>query len=212
MINKLIVFLLLCCPVLAGDAGMCVRGKQTIKERTVHMTVTRIPDFENGHSAWITAGHCVEVGAPVTLTDAIGESHQCEVVADSQQPDVALIKGPVLLKKVHFRLVDKSPRSAVVSSYVVNRSKFYQLTLEDTGELLGNRKAEQGESGAPVYTNDEVYGLLIGNTADTRQCYRDRYGRQFCQYKPGRVTFERSRTIIKWLETTGYQACEPFAK
>ncbi len=177
---------LLCSVVNAGDAGMCVRGQQTIEERTVHMTVTRIPDFENGHSAWITAGHCVELGAPVTLTDAIGESHQCEVVADS--------------------------RSAVVSSYVVNRSKFYQLTLEDAGELLGNVKAEQGESGAPVYLGDEVYGVLVRNTADTRQCYRDRYGRQLCQYRPGRVTFERSRTIIKWLETTGYQACEPNAK
>lgn len=211
MIGKLFVFLLLCCPALAGDRGMCVRGFQVAGPSTNHMTVTRIADFEDGRSAWLTAGHCVEIGLPVMLVDGAGEAHEGEVVADSKNPDVALIRGPSFVEKRHFRLVDRAPRRAAIYSFVVKRKKSYEVAIEDTGELFGSVKAEQGESGAPAYDADECYGLLIGNTEDVRECSLDFYGRQVCRIRPGRVTFERSRTIIRWLETTSYQPCVPNA-
>ncbi len=211
MIGKLIVFLLLCCPVFAGDRGMCVRGYQVVGQSTNHMTVTRIADFEDGQSAWLTAGHCVEIGLPVMLIDGAGDVHEAEVVADSKNPDVALIRGPSFVEKRHFRLVDRAPRKAAIYSFVVKRKKSYEVAIEDAGELFGSAKAEQGESGAPAYDADECYGLLIGNTEDVRECSLDLYGRQVCRVRPGRVTFERSRTIIRWLETTSYQPCVPNA-
>lgn len=197
--------------VNAGDRGMCVRGFQVVGRSTNHMTVTRIADFEDGRSAWLTAGHCVEIGQPVMLVDGAGDAHEAEVVADSKNPDVALIRGPAFIEKRHFRLIDRAPRRAAIYSFVVQRKKSYEVALEDSGELFGSVKAEQGESGAPAYTDDECYGLLIGNTEDVRECSLDIYGRQVCRVRPGRVTFERSRTIIRWLETTSYQPCVPNA-
>jgi len=198
-------------PAFAGDRGMCVRGFQVVGQSTNHMTVTRIADFEDGRSAWLTAGHCVELGLPVMLVDGAGDAHEAEVIADSKNPDVALIRGPSFVEKRHFRLVDRAPRKAAIYSFVVKRKKSYEVAIEDAGELFGSVKAEQGESGAPAYTDDECYGLLIGNTEDVRECSLDIYGRQVCRVRPGRVTFERSRTIIRWLETTTYQPCVPNA-
>lgn len=212
MLRKiLLLVLVLSVPAMAGDRGMCVRGYQVNGKSTFHMSVTRIADFEDGRSAWLTAGHCVENG-PVMLVDGMGTAHEAEVVADSKNPDIALLKGPAFTEKRHFRLVDRSPRRAAVYSFVVERRKAYDVAIEDTGELFGNVKAEQGESGAPVYDADECYGLLIGNTQDIKECSLDFYGRQVCRVRPGRVTFERSRTIIRWLKTTPYQPCEPNAE
>jgi hypothetical protein len=211
MIGKVACLLLLMAGSLpAGDRGMCVRGYQVHGQSTFHMSVTRIADFEDGRSAWLTAGHCVEAG-PVMLVDGRGTAYEAEVIADSKNPDVALLRGPAFEDKRHFRLVDSSPRRASVYSFVVERRKSYDISLEDTGELFGNVKAERGESGAPAYNGDECYGLLIANTEDVRECSYDFYGRQVCRVRQGRVTFERSRTIIRWLKTTPYQPCEPDA-
>jgi hypothetical protein len=222
MLGKLFVFLLLCCPCcpsLAGDRGMCVCGSQSINGEVGYFTVTRIADFEDGSTAWLTAGHCVDIG-PMELIDGKGVKYAATVVADSRPTghvvaedaaDLALVRGPGFENKVFFRLVDKAPRRAAVYSFVGrDRKKMREMNLEDSGTLWGDSQAEQGESGAPAFVDDECYGLLIGCTHDKTECFVSRDGVRRCRLvSRGRIIFERSRTINRWLETTTYQPCVP---
>lgn len=194
-----ILFLVLSAISQAAETGMVCKVSQTSGNTTSWQSAFRIADMPDGRSAWMTAGHGVTIGT-VSLhgSDSILPG---EVIAVSKSPDCALIAGQAIRVKSVFRLTERQPKQAWVSSYARGGQKHEYLAWmagADDNSLFANGSAQQGESGAPLYDDqraDECLGLLVG-----WQYVPCQYG-VTCRQST-RIVFERPRRIRQWLDTT----------
>jgi hypothetical protein len=142
-------------------------------------TAFRIGHYPDGHSAWMTAGHGMTVGQQVTIP--LGDDDLSGVVvAQSEDPDLALIAAPAVDPAKHaqftFAETDPSEQSdcVLLGSGEQRRMRRQTLRISDwksDGVLIFEGVCQPGDSGGPITHNGKCVGVLFSRSVEYRKTF-----------------------------------------